>query len=730
MLDQSDDYLPPPGQATLKRFVLGFLGILLALAVPGVAVSVYYFQLASQFNLQEVNRMPERSQVLDRHGNLIGRLHGANRIVVSLNQVSPLFLDALIAREDSRFFHHHGIDLRGVARAVLRNLKDRYLTQGASTLTMQLARISFEIREKNLHRKLLEAALALRLEQTYAKTEILSFYVNRVYFGSGIYGVERASQAYFGKSAHDISLAEGALLAGIIRAPNRFSPFRHYEQSLRERDMVIDRMLTLGFVTAQEAQSAKAETIVIRPPTDDAVLNNSYALDAVRRDLDDFLQSKDLADGGLMIRTTLDQELQHAAEAALETRLHEIETGPGFPHSTRAQFQNAAHSPAHPSGDGRPDYLQGSLVVLDNATGGTLALVGGRDFEESEFNRALMSDRQIGSLFKPFVYAAAYAQGLLPGTLLSDDPIRPEEIAWYGLPWSPENSDEKHLGLLPVEEGLIRSRNTISVRVGERAGIRAVRKLAEDAGFKLPTTQSPQLYIGNLGANLRTVTSAFSSLARDGYRQRPYLIESIHDAHGNVVYQNARIGYQLIPPSAAWLTHQGLQKVMQPGGTGSQVRSLGFQGPAGGKTGTTNDYHDAWFVGYTAPVTCGVWIGLDNPQTIVHKGYGGTLALPVWADVMKFAETHGYPAKEFPTSVTVSTADLCRTSGRLANWSCQQEGRAYSATLPSGLVPQDGCEIHGMFQVARRPIRPRIIESPSPSPDQEGFLGRLRRLFW
>lgn len=730
MLDPTDDYLPPPWQATAKRFLWRLTSGIVALAIAAASLAFwFYHRLAARYDIQEAGRMPERSLVQDRHGNLVGRLHGANRIVVSLDAVSPFFLDALIAREDSRFFHHGGVDFRGVARALVRNLKDRRMTQGASTLSMQLARVSFDIREKSLHRKLLEASLARRIERAYTKKEILFFYVNRVYFGSGIYGVERAAQAYFGKTAKELSLGEGALLAGIIRAPNRFSPFRQYTEALLERDTVVARMRQLGFISEQEAGASLGEKLAICPPSEAAVFQNSYALDAVRRDLNLILEAEDLEDGGLVIRTTLDLELQRFAEAALETRVCEIEAIPGFPHPKRSQFQKAPRGDPELAAGGRPGYLQGSLLALENGTGGILALVGGRDFEESQYNRALMSQRQIGSLFKPFVYAAAYQNGLLPGTLVSDDPIRPDEISWAGQAWSPGNSDEQHAGLQSAETGLVKSRNTMSVRVGERAGFSRVHELAQRAGFQLPATASPQLYIGNLGADLKTVTSAFSAFPRDGYKTRPYLIESITDARGNLIYQNAQIGYQLLPAGVAWLTSQALEKVVQPGGTAARARSLGFQGPAGGKTGTTNDYKDAWYVGYTAPITCGVWIGLDDPQTILHKGYGSTLALPVWTDVMKYAQTHGYPATEFRTTISVTTVELCQISGKLANWACQQEGRSYTATIPYEMVPRNGCEIHGQFQVARRPIRPRPIQ-PGADGEDEGLFGRIRRLFW
>jgi len=708
----------PPGKRTsgFKKFVTRvFWGGAAILGAGFAAGWGYYAHLAGQEDIDKVGKMPERSLVFDYKGELIGRLHGANRIVVPLEAVSPYFQDALLAREDSRFYQHGGVDYPGVARAIARNLKDWEYVQGASTLTMQLARVSYDVREKTLNRKLLEMMLAQRIERRYSKKEILAFYMNRIYFGTGLYGVERASQAYFNKHAKEMNLSEAAMLAGIIRAPNRFSPFRHYEDAILERNTVLDRMLQLGYITPKEADEAKKTHIAIGSPEESRSFENSYAMDLVRRDLDLILEAEETEDGGLMIHTTIDTGMQHAAEAAVEKRLATVEAVSGYEHQTRADYVAARQQNVRVA----PEYLQGAVVAIDNHSGGIRAIVGGRSFEESQYNRASMGKRQIGSLFKPFVYAAAYQKGLLPGTYVSDEPLKDGEVSWKEGNWSPRNSDGAHLGDQPAEIGLIKSRNTMTVRVGEIAGIDPVIDLARHAGLEPPAEKSPQIYIGNIGADLRSVTSAFSTFPRDGYKMRTYVIESIQDRRGSMLYQNTSVGYRLMPAGAAWLSNQTLQKAMEPGGTGSQARTLGLKGPVGGKTGTTNDYHDAWFVGYNDKVTCGVWVGLDQPVTIADRGYGGTLALPIWTDVMMHAASHGYPTEEFKTELQLVNVQLCRVSGGLANFPCQRNETAYQLSLPYELVPRGGCTTHGWFDKDRR----------EGDPTRPGLFDRLKNLF-
>lgn len=655
----------------------------------GAAVAAVYMAIAFTYDLDQLGKMPSRSIVYDANGDELGRLHGENRVIVPLKDVSPHFVSALLAREDNRFYSHFGIDFIGTGRAIVRNVKDRRFVQGASTITMQLARNSFGMTSKTLHRKLVEVALAVRLEVHLSKDEILSHYTNRIFFGTGIYGIEGAAQAYFGKPAKELRLDEAAMIAGIIRAPNRFSPFRHYESAIGERDTVLKRMVATERITQAEADAAKkVKTRVLKYVA--RSFEQSWALDAVRRDLNLILDADEVEDGGLRIHTTIDLRLQRAAEAIVEKRLAEVENARGYQHQTKRQYQAIVKKNANNRPD--PAYLQGALMVVDNDAGQIRAVVGGRDFDHSSFNRALLSKRQIGSTFKPFVYAAAVERGLFPGTLLDDSAIRPGEIRGAVDRWSPRNSDGKHIGWQPAEVGLIQSRNTMTVRAGNYAGLDAVLDFAERAGLGHHDEETPQIYIGNLGATLKELTSAYSVFANTGESQRPFAISHITDPEKNEIYRSGHMPYHATSPGVSYIMQGMLSGVMDKG-TGKRARAMGFKSPAGGKTGTTNDFHDAWFVGFTERLTCGAWVGLDVPKRISSSGYGSQLALPIWVDVMKQAEKLGY-TREIPRARPVfEDLLLCRHSGGLANRGCQSQRVAYKASIPSDLVPQ-ACSVH------------------------------------
>ncbi len=657
---------------------IGFVGLGFVLLGYGV--------LARGYDLSELGRMPARSTVYDRNGEVIGKLHGSNRIVVPRSEVSRHFVDALLVREDGRFYDHKGIDPVGVLRAIYRNLVENR-SEGASTITMQLARNSFDelMEQKTLHRKLVEVMLARRIEKTYTKDQILEFYMNRIFFGSGMYGVELASRSYFGKPARDLTLGESAMLAGIIRGPNRFSPFRHYEAAVAERDAVLARMLAEGVIDKGQHDRARSTRVNVLPQGRvDRGREDSYALAAVRRDLDRALSTSDAEDGGLEIHTHIDLRLQRAAEAALERRLASVERRPGYAHPTHA---------AHRGGD--PAYLQGAIVLLDNDTGGTLAVVGGRDIEHSQFNRATSARRPVGSAFKPFVYTAAFAAGMMPGTLIDDGPLRRGEIAGAGTGWDPKNADGRWLGPQPADVGLIRSRNTMAVRVGHRAGIARVGELARGVGIEVGEDAGPQLFLGNHDCDLETLTSAYTVFPNSGSRVPAFTISHIADARGEVFYRAAAQAYPAAPAGACAMTSEIMQGVLAPGGTGARARALGFGKPAAGKTGTTDGFKDAWFVGFTDRVTCGVWVGLDRPQTIIAGAYGSSVALPVWTDVMHSCERYGYPAGTLRPAVPMTNVTLCRTSGNFAEPGCRRAGTAYRAGVPYEMAPGSRCVHHG-----------------------------------
>ena len=694
----------------------------------GIAVFFHYDRQAAKFDLSQVARMPQESKVYDIQGREIGYLHGDGRTVVPLDRVAPTFQQALVAREDSRFYGHDGFDVWGLIRATLRNLKDRDAVQGASTLTMQLARNTFDLREKNLRRKVLEMAIARRIERRYAKDEILYLYVNRIFFGSGLNGIEQAARGYFGKPAADLDLAESAMIAGIIRAPNRFSPFRHYDEALSEMRATLNRMVDEGLLSEADAESAKTRRPAVlsqeegfrfagKTSEHSRLDQDSHLMEAIRTEIDRLLTDEQRDTGGFEIFTTFDLELQARAEAAVERRLTALESAPDYPHPTLASF--GPRLEADPAL--APDYLQAAVAVIDNQSGAVRAMVGGRNFSHSRYNRATQSHRQLGSVFKPLVYATAFETGLFPGSFINDDPIRTGEIRWHRGDWSPDNADRQYLGNLPASRGLIESRNTMSVRVGERAGIEAVMAMIDHAGLgdRDAIEPNPQIYIGNLGATLMSLVSAYTAFPNDGYRHEPFLIERVETRDHEVIYEPKTDGYRVVSPGAAWLVRQILSEALEPGGTGASVRELGFEAPAGGKTGTTNNYHDAWFLGYASRLTAGVWVGLDRPEKIVDRGYGGRLALPIWTDIMLAAREAGYPFEDLPKAEDLIDVDLCRYSGKLASDTCQRLGGSYRERIPQPMIPRSVCEDHTRIDLTR----------DSAAAKKKGFLETMRGWF-
>src|SRR2546421_4060663 len=415
--------------------------LLILLAGAGFAIFLFYGTWAQTFDMKNVGEMPERNTVYDVDGKIYSRLAGANRLKVSLSEVSPFFIAAVLAREDSRFYEHKGIDWRGILRALVRDVMSGSPKEGASSITQQLARNSLPLGGRTLSRKLLEAMVALRIERQFTKQQILELYVNRIYFGNGCYGVETASQAYFGKSASKLNLPEAALLAGLIRSPNRFSPLKNPEGSRIQRNAVLDRMVALKKLSSADAEAAKRAKIAPRPRRMPFVQEN-YAMDAVQRDLNLILTQDQIDNGGLFIYTTLDPNVQSTAQQALETQLTKVEHQGNFNHPLKANY----HPPENGEDSSMP-YLEGAVVAIDNNSGGIRALVGGRDYSQSKFNRALPpANRQVGSAFKPFVYTVAFSEGLLPGASVSDSQIQPGEIDGAGN-WSPANSDGTYGGV-------------------------------------------------------------------------------------------------------------------------------------------------------------------------------------------------------------------------------------------------------------------------------------------
>ena len=708
----------------IRWFICWPLRILLGCCFVGIVIGAIlvflYGTISNRYDISEVkSNIPERTVILDRKNRTIGTLHGENRKRVSLQEVPPVFIDALLLREDNRFYDHGGVDWIGVGRAFAQVLKHKRATQGASTLTMQLAKITYNHRERNLHSKLTEVALAKRIEATYTKDEILETYINRIFWGHTFLGIAAAARGYYDKEPRDLSLAECATLAGIIYGPNDFSPIKHPEEAKKVRDIVLGLLKNEGKITEVQYQAALAEPIATRTPQSRSEEN--YAMGLVRRELDAILEEEDIRLGGLVVHTTLDLDLQNATLDAINKHMDALEARKDFKKhlaslqarrekrgilknklTTKAEYEASLAAwkalPAEQKEKTQPpmpNYIQSAAVVMDNATGALLAVVGGRDAEESKLNRAIQSRRQTGSLFKPFIYATFFQQGNSADTRISDDRIAYGEIRGAAN-WSPRNSDGTYRGMKPASFGLILSRNTMSVRIGNRAGLSNVIQSAQLAGFHGNISRTPALYLGTWEASPLDIASAYSVFANGGVRPTPYIIDHITDSQGQPRFAITKSKRTVYSQRAANITSSILQQVCKPGGTAGKITTLGFKSPCGGKTGTTNNYTNAWFAGYTSNLTCSVWVGFDSSTKILEKGYGGTLALPVWVDIMLAAQKEGYPANAIRTrpGSEGQAVLVCRESNQLAHSGCQYAKTAYFETSAGYQAPANMCERH------------------------------------
>jgi penicillin-binding protein 1A len=624
------------------------------------------FVIFSVWDLPQVRTLEEfrpsiTSRVYSDGNKLLAEFFLENRTPVDLDDVPATLIKALIATEDARFYDHPGIDYRGLARALYRNLRAHRVLEGGSTLTQQLSKVLFLTPEKRYTRKLKEMALALRIEQQYTKREILSLYLNQIYFGGGAYGVEAAARIYFGKPARELNVAECALLAGLPRSPRYYSPFKSPESARRRRTHVLNRMVATGVITAQQADESKKTPL----PVQAAVKAGGpapYFVEYVRQKVEERFGSSILYTGGLNIYTSINDELQGFAEEAIATGLADIE----------ARLVKPGGTP-----------LQASLIALEPATGRIRAMVGGRDFNRSRFNRATQALRQPGSAFKPIVYAAALEQGFGASDSLDDSPLAIAVDRKKN--WSPENFTRTYQGPVTLRNALAASLNVPTVRLFEKIGSREIIRHAVNLGIRSRLTSYPSLALGSSDVTLAELTSAYAVFANHGIKAGPVSILTITDSTGRILYTNDAPPVQVMKPETAYLITHLLQGVIEHG-TGWKARELGR--PAAGKTGTTNDYRDAWFVGYTPALVAGVWVGHDGQESIGQKETGGRAALPVWLEFMKKAHAER-PSEDFAVPEGVIFKQVDPRTGLLSTEQCRLSIR--EAFLP-GTEPRTYCD--------------------------------------
>jgi penicillin-binding protein 1A len=601
------------------------------------------------------------SRVYSDNNKLLAEFFLQNRTPVVFSDVPGMLIKALVATEDTRFYSHLGLDLRGIARALYRNIMAGKVVEGGSTLTQQLAKVLFLTPERSYSRKFKEMILALRIEQRYTKQEILSLYLNQIYFGSGAYGVEAAAKIYFGKHAKDLNIAECALLAGLPRSPKYYSPFKSPLSAARRRAYVLNRMAVTGVISSEQAEEAKRSPL----PLESAVNTAGpapYFIEYVRQKVEERFGSSILYSGGLNIYTSINVDLQHYAEQALAAGILKIES----------RHKLHVRSP-----------LQAALLAIEPSTGRIQAMVGGRDFSQSQFNRTKQALRQPGSAFKPIIYAAALDRGFGASDILDDSPLTIKLDR--NKTWSPENFSRTYQGKVTLRNALIHSLNVPTIRLLEKIGIRETIQYAKRLGIKSTLKPYVSLALGSSDMTLFDLTAVYAVFANHGIRMQPISILSITDNTGRLLYTNDAVPTQSISPEIAYLITDLLKDVIEHG-TGWNARELGR--PVAGKTGTTNDYRDAWFVGYTPSLVTGVWVGYDDQRSIGYRETGAHAALPIWLEFMKKALEDHAP-EDFVAPEGILFKQIDPRNGLLSTGKCKQS--ILAAFLP-GTEPRQYCD--------------------------------------
>ena len=541
-----------------------------------------------------IGDMAQATTIFDRRGEPVFTIFKEQRIEVPIEKVAPVIRQAVVAIEDQRFYEHRGVDGVRVLGALVANLQSGRRSQGGSTITQQLARQSFLTRDKTLRRKLKEVLLAAQIEHSFTKDEILGFYLNKVYFGDGFHGIEAAARGYFGKSASDVRLDEAALLAGLIQSPSNYMPTEHPERAIARRATVLAAMKSSGVIDEAAFGQARDAPLALHNGLQRDEAFGLYYKEQVRRELVDRFGWERVSEGGLRVFAAIDADVQREVERSVEQELARIESRRGYPHATRAAL-------GPPANDALPDYLQASVVVLDPATGQVLAFMGGRDFKESRYDRAFQAKRQPGSAFKPIVYAMAMEQGLSPATVLTG---LDEAVLTPDGTWMPED-EHSSASSMTLRTGLRTSSNRAAVKLIRTVGIERTIDLVKRMRLgDLPAV--PSIALGAGEVTLASLTSAYAAFANGGFVRTPVLVTRVEDADGQVLFEDAGTPQRAVSETTAFLVASMLADVINSG-TGYRARAEGFMLPAGGKTGTTNDYHDAWFLDSrpTWPLACG-----------------------------------------------------------------------------------------------------------------------------
>jgi penicillin-binding protein 1A len=607
------------------KSILKLLGTLFLVFILFLGILFLVFFIYLKITLPSISQLKnyrpaQTNIVLDVNGNVIGYIGKQRRIFVPLEKIPPHVIKAFIAAEDANFYKHKGIDFLSVLRALYKNIIHGRIVQGASTITQQVVRALLLSPERTIQRKIKEMILAWQIEKYLTKDEILTIYLNHIYLGEGAYGVEAAALTYFNKHVWELDLNEAAIIAGLPPAPSRYSPLKNPKLAISRRNYVLRRMAEVGYISWDVAKYVSSQPLILNPKNVNIPVYTAYFIDAVKEELSQILPSKVVEQGGLKIQTTLDLEwIKRAYENAIRT-LKKL-----FP---------------------KRELPEIAVACLNNEDGGVRLLIGGKDYRESSYNRAILAKRQPGSAFKPFIWATAIEDGiLLPDSIIPDEPITLPGVD-NGKDWSPRNYDNKYMGPVSLKDGLAYSRNTVSVRIALLTGLEKIQEMLEKLGFQFNKPINYSIALGTYEVTPLELTKAYTIFPNMGVLVKPHFIEKIYDSiydRGRVIYQNVSENLPIISANTAYVMNNFMQAVVQYG-TGVCAKALGV--PVAGKTGTTQEYKDAWFIGYTPRYTCGVWVGYDKDKTLGRGGTGGRVACPIWLSIMQ-GTAHEY--LEFPT---------------------------------------------------------------------------------
>ncbi|HEY5997259.1 MAG TPA: PBP1A family penicillin-binding protein [Candidatus Deferrimicrobiaceae bacterium] len=595
------------------------------------------------------------SKIFDRNNKIVGEIYLEKRTLVPFEAIPPHVVNAFVAAEDAHFFKHKGVDYLAILRAVVKDVLHGGYAQGASTITQQTVKSLFLTPEKSVQRKMKELILAYRIEKAMSKEEILYLYLNQIYLGDGAYGVEAAARTYFNKGVGELSVAEGALLAGLAQAPTRYSPRQHLDLAKMRQKYVLRRMAEVGFITASQAEASFGTVLKIAPPSTFRS-KAAYFLEYVRVYLQDKYGADAIYKSQLNIYTTIDGRMQEAADDAVTQGLKKLEA------------------------DRKLAGIQGALIAIDPHTGGVLSMVGGADFAQSQFNRALQAKRQPGSAFKPIVYAAAIEKGKTVVSTVDDSPIEFEKNETEM--WKPRNYDGTFLGPITMLEALAKSRNLATVRLLSEIGVDAALDMARALGIQSPIERNLSIALGSASVSPIELCTVYSTFASLGERPTPYFIREVRDGAGNVLEKTTPQITRTVSPETAYLSVRLMQEVVRSG-TAASAKWLGSE--IAGKTGTTNDSNDAWFVGFSPDIAAAVWVGFDTPKPLGH-GSAASIALPIWTSYMGRA-LGATPRHEFPVPPGITFAHVDPSTAKVL-----PSGSTDGIMLPFklGTVPEPG----------------------------------------